>query len=205
MALVLYTAAQSRGFMVEWLMMELDATYRRVELDLAAGEHKGEDYLKIHPLGSVPALVVDGQPMIESLAICLYLADTFADAGLAPPPTHPERAAYCQWMVYATATVEPALGPAFVRSLSVPGQARVQVATDDERSVMKTTLAPLHAGFERGHLLESGFSAADVVLGSELHWASQVGLLTSSPPAERYLSALRARPAFTRLPLPGPS
>ncbi len=196
MKLVLYTAALSRGFMVEWLLEELEAPYTRVDLDLSADEHKSERYLAIHPLGAVPALVVDDRPMFESLAICLYLADAFTEAGLAPGATSPERAAYCQWMVYATATVEPKLGPAFVRSLSVAAEDRAQVATDDERAAMESVLAPLRVGLERGHLLDSGFSAADVVLASELHWASQVGLLTSSPAAERYLSALTARPAF---------
>ncbi len=67
MELVLYTADNSRGFLVEWLLEELEAPYRRELLDLSAGEQKREAYLAIHPLGAVPALVVDGRPMMESL------------------------------------------------------------------------------------------------------------------------------------------
>ena len=51
----------------------------------------------------------------------------------------------------------------------------------------------------RGHLLESGLSAADIVLASELYWASQVGLLADAAEAQRYLSTLMKRPAFSRI------
>ena len=185
--------------MVEWLLDELGVSHRRVELDLMAGEHKRDAYRAIHPLGAVPALVVDGLPIIESLAICLYLADAFPDAGLAPPSGSPDRARYYQWMVYATATLEPKLGPAFVRSLSVEPERRHEVATDAERDAMHEVLAPLQNELARGHLLDYGVSAADLIVGSELWWASQVGLLREHSGARAYLESVTARPSFSRV------
>ena len=105
MKLVLYTAARSRGLMVEWLLEELGVPYERTMLDLAAGEHKAEAYTALHPLGAVPTLTVDGVPMMESLAICLFLADNFSKSSLAPALSESTRADYLQWMVYATATI----------------------------------------------------------------------------------------------------
>ena len=65
MELVLYTAAQSRGFMVEWLLEELALPYTRVSLDLGAGEHKSEDYQAIHPLGGKGGWHVEGDGEAE--------------------------------------------------------------------------------------------------------------------------------------------
>ena len=196
MKLELYTAAQSRGFMVEWLLNECGAPYTRHELDLFKGEHKSPDYLAVHPQGAVPALLVNGEPIIESLGICFFLADAFPERALAPAVRTPERALYCQWMVYATATIEPKLSGAFVRSLGMPPSERASTATADEQEAMVEVLVPLREGFNRGSLIEKGFSAADVVVGSELHWAHQVGLLRQCPEATRYLTQLKARTAF---------
>jgi glutathione S-transferase len=44
-----------------------------VEVSLAGGENRTPDYLKIHPLGQIPALELDdGQLITESMAICRY-------------------------------------------------------------------------------------------------------------------------------------
>ena len=198
MELVLYTADNSRGFLVEWLLEEIGEPYRRELLDLSAAEHKQEAYLAIHPLGVVPALVVDGRPIIESLAISLFLADAFPDAGLSPAVGSPERGSYYQWMVYATATIESSLSAAFVRGLSCPPADRSSCATAEERSAFEAVLRPVEAGMKREHLLESGSSAADIVLATELYWANQVGLLAESEAARHYLSALMDRPSFRR-------
>lgn len=45
-----------------------------VALDPSKGEHKSPDYLKIHPLGKVPALRDGEFTLFESAAICRYLA-----------------------------------------------------------------------------------------------------------------------------------
>ena len=192
----LYTADQSRGFMVEWLLEELGVSYERRLVDLFSGETRSEEYRSIHPLGSVPALVGDGDPIMESLAMVLLLADSVPESGLAPPLTSPHRAAYLQWMVYGTATLEPALGPTFVRSLSVPPGERAKTATQGEVDGVHRVLAPLSNALERGTVLPIGFSAADVVIGSELVWAEEVGLLASHPVARAYLAELKKRPAF---------
>ena len=61
MTWTLYTAARSRGFMCEWLLEEIGRPYDVVRLDLQAGDARTAAYRAIHPLGAVPALVVDTQ------------------------------------------------------------------------------------------------------------------------------------------------
>jgi glutathione S-transferase len=192
----LYTADQSRGFMVEWLLEELGVSFERRLVNLFSGETKSEAYRSIHPLGSLPALVGEGEPMMESQAMVLLLADSEPESALAPVLTSPHRAAYLQWVVYGTATLEPALGPTFVRSLSGPPGEREKTATREEIEGIHRVLEPLSDALERGSMLPTGFSAADVVIGSELVWAEDVGLLARHPEARAYLADLKTRPAF---------
>jgi glutathione S-transferase len=52
--------------------------YEPKRMDLAKGEQKTPDYLKIHPLGRVPALKLDdGSPLSENTAILPFLGKRF--------------------------------------------------------------------------------------------------------------------------------
>ena len=104
-----YTSPVSRGRVVHWMLEEVGAEYRPHLLDLAKGEHKRAEYLAINPMGKVPAIVHRGQLVTEVGAICMYLAEAFPAAGLAPPLGDPQRGAYLRWMFFSAATLEPAL------------------------------------------------------------------------------------------------
>jgi len=80
----LYSNPMSRGRTVQWLLDELGAPYDLKVLDLAKGEQKTPQYLAINPMGKVPAIVHRGVVVTEAAAICVYLADAFPQAGLAP-------------------------------------------------------------------------------------------------------------------------
>ena len=65
----------------------LAATERFVDVD--AGEHRSEAYLKINPLGAVPALVEAGHPPItQSLAILEFLEELKPEPALLPKDLH---------------------------------------------------------------------------------------------------------------------
>lgn len=48
------------------------------------GEHKSPDYLRLNPAGKVPALIIDGKPLAQNIAILTWLARSFPGAGLLP-------------------------------------------------------------------------------------------------------------------------
>ncbi|MBK6396294.1 MAG: glutathione S-transferase [Betaproteobacteria bacterium] len=74
MSLTIYGVAASRAFRVLWAARELGLAYEHVKHHYKGPEIKGPDYLAVHPLGVVPAIVDDGFALFESLAINLYLA-----------------------------------------------------------------------------------------------------------------------------------
>lgn len=60
------------------VLEESGEKYEPKKMDLAAGEQRSEAYMKIHPLGRVPALRLDdGEPLTENTAILPYLGKRF--------------------------------------------------------------------------------------------------------------------------------
>jgi maleylacetoacetate isomerase len=53
--------------------------YRRVVVDLAAGDQRSEDYRALNPLGLIPLLEADGHMFSQSLAIIDYLDARFPE------------------------------------------------------------------------------------------------------------------------------
>ncbi|MFV3129983.1 glutathione S-transferase family protein [Niveispirillum sp. KHB5.9] len=86
----------------------IGAPYRMVRIDPRAGEHQTPDYLRLNPTGRVPTLVDGDQPIFETVAILLHLADRHPDAGLLPPIGTMERGLAYQWLIHLTNSVQAA-------------------------------------------------------------------------------------------------
>ena len=60
------------------VLEEAGEKYEAKRMDLGKGEQRTEAYMKIHPLGRVPALLLDdGSPLTENTAILPYLGKRF--------------------------------------------------------------------------------------------------------------------------------
>jgi glutathione S-transferase len=81
-------------------LMEKGVAFERRDIDLA---NKPAWFLAISPLGKTPVLLVDGQPIFESAAICEYLDDTLL------PRLHPadalQRAQHRGWMEFGSSVL----------------------------------------------------------------------------------------------------
>jgi len=60
------------------VLEESGEKYEARRMDLSKGEQRAPEYLKIHPLGRVPALLLDnGEPLTENTAILPFLGKRF--------------------------------------------------------------------------------------------------------------------------------
>ena len=76
--ITLYYAPGACSMAAHIVLEESGEKYTPQRVDLANGEQKTEAYLKIHPLGRVPALRLDdGAPLSENTAILPYLGKRF--------------------------------------------------------------------------------------------------------------------------------
>ena len=76
--LTLYYGPGACSMAAHIVLEESGEKYEPKRMDLSKGEQKTEAYLKIHPLGRVPALGLDnGQPLTENTAILPYLGKRY--------------------------------------------------------------------------------------------------------------------------------
>lgn len=88
-------------------LWEVGADFDAHPLAFSRGEHQTPAYLAINPLGQVPTLVVDGEPLTEVAAILFYLARAFPAAELLPGGGLAQ-AQVVSWMSFIASTVHPA-------------------------------------------------------------------------------------------------
>jgi glutathione S-transferase len=189
--IVLHYARESRAGRVRWLLEELGVPYELRRWTLYSPETAvGGAYRAIHPLGLVPALEIDGRPVIESGAMLVWLADRYPARGLAPGVDAPERAAYLQWIFFTATTLEPPLVDQMFKATDPEVKARGRAQFD---AAARIVAAPLADG--RPFLLGDQFSAADVSVASVLGWARVLGALESHPALVEYGRRCGGRPA----------
>lgn len=195
----LHFSPGTRAVRVRWVLEEIGVPYQLSVVSLRWGAHKSKDYLKIHPLGKVPALEIDNTIIFESLGICLYLADRFVHADLAPVVTDRKRRAdYCAWMAFSAGTLEPAIfeqlraKKAKERGIASIGLGPALTPFDNVASYMEHHLA------ERPFLLGDRMTAADIVNGSMMAWAQDIGLLEGRDSIRSWVANLKTRPAYSR-------
>lgn len=189
--LIFYTNPMSRGRIVRWMLEEVGAPYKTELLDYAS-TLKGEAFRSINPMMKIPAIVHRGKAVTECAAICLYLADAFPEAGLAPATN--DRADYYRWMLFAAGPVEQAVT---MKALGVqPEAGRERMLGFGSYDLLVDVLDRELAG--RDYLAGGRFSAADLYLGAQLGWGMQFGTLPKRESFEAYVGRLTDRPAYKR-------
>ena len=190
--LTFFHAPQTRSTGVRILLEELGAPYRLHLLDLKAGEQRQPAYLAINPMGKVPALK-DGDALItEQVAIYIYLADRFPQAGLAPAIGDPLRGPWLRWIAYYGSCFEPAL---MDRAQKHEPASRSSSPYGDYDTMLKTLTDQLAGG---PWLLGERYTSVDVLWGTALDWTTQFKLVPELPLIRAYADRVGARPAVQR-------
>jgi glutathione S-transferase len=188
----LYWAPRTRSLRAVWVLEESGAPYERIRVDLAAGEQKSAEFRAINPMAKVPALAHGSLNVAESGAICAYVAEAFPQAGLAPTVGDPARGRYLQWLFFSPGCIEQAFLVKFGNVEIRPEQAGFG-DFDRMLDVLEAAVAP------GPWLLGERFSAADVMIGSDLHFGIDVFKLIPVRPALRaYVDRCLARPGLKR-------
>ena len=89
-------------------LAEIGVPYELVRVERDEDGRPSDAYLALNPWGKIPTLEDGDLVLTESAAICLYLAEKYPDARLAPPPGSRERAELYRWLLWLTNTVQAA-------------------------------------------------------------------------------------------------
>lgn len=191
MSLILYSNPMSRGRIAHWMVEETGAPYETRWVRYGP-EMSSAQYAAINPMRKVPVIEHNGTIVTECAAICLYLADAFPEADLAPLPD--QRAAYYRSILFAAgpweqATTMQALG------IDMPADKSAMAGFGDFDRTLSTLLSLVP---KEGYLAGPKFTAADVYTGAQIGWGVQFGSIPKTPEVEAYLARIQSRRGFIR-------
>lgn len=200
----LHHCPQTRSMRTLWLLKEIGVDFE-VEERPFDRSLRSPDYLALNPVGRVPALEIDGRVLWESGAITEYLCERFPDSGLGRAPDDMERADWLIWVHFAETLTQHGAALTQQHVILFEDSMRSPVLMKLEPRRLEKCYAALEERLEgREHLLDGGFSAADISVGQALYMTRHFARLEPFERVAAWYGRLAARPAFqASLPSPG--
>ena len=176
----LYDSFGPNPRLVRMFMAEKGIDLPRVQLDIMAGENRGDAYRQRNPFGQLPALELDdGRVISETVVICEYLEEK----NPSPPligTTAEERAETRMWTRRAVLNVIEPMSNAFRWKEALPmfkdRMRTIPQAADDLKAVAQDGLKLFDQALARNQWIAgSRFTLADIALYSMLDFFALAG------------------------------
>jgi glutathione S-transferase len=172
----LYGSSNNKSFntlKLRFALAEIGAAYEFVPVDLAKGESRTPDFLRINPHGKVPVLVDGDFALPESGAILWYLGEKYPDAKLLPradgtAATLQARAQILRFSDLASTALYPAYSEWWNATSSDDPAKRSPAAADAALGKVTRALGVLEKALASGDHLVGAFSLAEVANASIL-------------------------------------
>jgi len=181
------------------VLREIGCKFELIRVDVAKGENRAPDYLKLNPNGRVPTLVDGERVLYESVAITLYLCEMHPEVGLMPPVGGKDRHLFLQWLIYFTNTLQEELQHWW----HADNYSDLEASRHDMKTVAERRLGAiflrLDSMLEKAgpYVLGSRFSAADIFLTMLCRWTRQMQKPAPAyPSVRRLIDLVTARPAW---------
>jgi len=188
----LFHAPNTRSAGARVLLEELGADFDLHVVNFKKKEQRDASYMAVNPMGKVPAIVHGDALITEQPAVYTFLADLYADKGLAPALDDPLRGPYLRWMAFYGSSFEPALiDKAMQRAPADPSLSPY----GDYDTMLATVTEQLRKG---PYLLGDKFSAVDVLWGTALAWTTAFKLVPALPEIVAYVARVQQRPAAVK-------
>ena len=193
----LYSAATPNGHKISIALEEMALPYELHVLDLQKGVQKEPWFLALNPNGRIPAIVdraEDNFAVFESGAILVYLAEK---CGQLMPSDVKGRSQVMQWLMFQMGGIGPMMGQANVFYRYFPE--KIQPAIDRYQGESRRLFMVLDARLREHEYLAGDYSIADIANWTwvRIHKWSGVSV-DGLPHLQRWLDAIRARPAVAR-------
>lgn len=204
MTITFFHNPMSSAARIHLTLEELGVPYEKVLIDLQAKDQKKPAFLKLNPNGKVPTIVLDGQPMFESIAIQIALGERYGvERGLWPALGSPEHLQALTWLCWG----QVGLGMPLFRYLDNTGEhtpAEQRNAQQAETALKEThemlRILDNRIG-ERTNVVHDKWTLVDADLSSVLGWGLYMGKLDIAD--YRHLAAwlgrAQERPAQRRM------
>ncbi len=182
---------------VSWMLEELEQDY---EIETAFPQ--SEEMKRFNPSGKGPVLVdshaEDDLIIIDSAAICVYLADRHPEMNMTAEPGTADRVAIDSWIHFAQSDLEAPLWLKAKHSFILPEDMRLDV-----KAITRLEFAWAIAAMEvrlgdNEFAIGDRFTAADILLGHNGFWARAAKFDIAPANVNAYFDRILARPALAR-------
>lgn len=197
--ITLYGPAKSSAGRCLWLLEELGIPYENKNVDMMTNkEHKSEWFLKINPMGKVPALTDGEFKLFESMAINQYLTEKYKPefAG----KTVEEKAITHQWSYWASCELQDPIIQLFIQKIFVPAERRDHKVIEESEKALPALFEALDNALANNKFLNGNeFTLADLNVASVASIAHPAGFsLAPYKNINAWLGAIAERPSFHR-------
>lgn len=184
-----------------FILEELGVNFELCLVDRKTNGQKSAEYLALSPAGRIPTLIDQEQPIFESPAICMHLAESHIEAELIPEVGSPKRALFLQWMMYLTNTVQAELMVYFYPQKHTLSADSAEAITQAQEARITDMLELLdHELADKTYLLGDNLSACDFFLFMLAIWADEFEKPPLAfPHLSRYLKSLAKRGSIQRV------
>jgi glutathione S-transferase len=181
---------------VELLLSLLDLPFERIDVNLAAGEHKTPRFLVLNAFGQVPVLQDGERTLADSNAILTYLAVEYGGARWIPE-TAALAAEQQRWFSVAAGPL--ASGPAAARAHHL-FKSPIDLGAVQDRAHALFRVMDQHLA-TRAFLVGAELSLADVANYAYVAHAPEGGVaLDAYPNIRQWLTRVEATPRFIGMP-----
>ena len=191
--ITLFEYSPTRSARCLWTLREAGLPYKTVG---GSAEMIGsEQLLAVHPLGKLPAALINGKPLFESAAISTAIADLAPERELIRPPGTWARALHDQWVSFTLTEMEAWLWSSELNASELlPEEQRVsQIIAQNEAFFARSAAVMDSALAESKYLVEDRFTVTDIIVGYTLYWAHEDKLLGAFKHLQGYLQRLMMR------------
>jgi glutathione S-transferase/GST-like protein len=193
----LYTAPTPNGWKASVTLEELALPYETHFVNIAQGEQKNPEFLRINPNGRIPAIVdrdADSFAVFESGAIMIYLAEK---TGQLLPTDAKGRSRVIQWLMFQMGGIGPMMGQANVFFRYMPE--KIQPAIDRYQNEGRRLFEVLDGHLAGNEWLAGDFSIADIANWCWVRTHRWSGIDAEGlPHLARWRDAIKTRPACRR-------
>ncbi len=188
---VVFGGLRSRAMRVIWMLEELEQDF-----ELVAASPRSDEVRALNPTGKVPVLVVDGDPIPDSVAIMTYLADTHG--ALTTTPGTLARAHQDAFVQAVNDEIDAILWAAARHSFILPEEHRVPAVKDSLRWEFARNQDAIAARMAPGGPFVAGeaMSLADILLSHCVGWAKNAKFEVTNERLLTHDAMMKARPAF---------
>jgi len=190
----LFELGPTRSARCRWTLLEAGLEYESIgnRPDIIGSE----ELRKVHPLGKLPAAIIDGRPLFESAAISTAIADLVPEKDLVAKPGTWSRALHDQWVCFALTEMEPWVSSTELNSLDfvLPKDQHVPAIIQQNSMMFTRSAAALEEVLgTTAYLVEGRFTVTDIIVGYTINFGHEQGLVSEFPNLMAYLKRLYQR------------